>query len=81
MAVVDSQQGLPYVSIGTAAKGQEPAVDGSTASPHSIAIPHQRFQGPHTYEAILLDHPEQNTVLVRCGLPRSPVDKLDPRDQ
>ena len=51
---------------------REPFVNGFTASPHSIQIPYLRRQGPSTYEAILLDHPQQNTVLKRCGLPRGP---------
>ena len=34
-------------------------------------IPHPRRQGPSTYKAILLDHPQQSVVWTRCGHPRS----------
>ena len=71
-AVVGSQQGLPCGYIGTVSTGQKLVADGFPASPYSIQIPHLRHQGPSTYEAILLRHPEQSTVLMRCGLPRSP---------
>ena len=54
--------------------GQKPIADGFPVSPHSRIFFHPPHQGPRPYEAILLDRPEQNTVLVRCGLPRSPVD-------
>ena len=73
VVVVGSQQGLLCGSIGMVTIGpREPFVNGFTASPHSIQIPYLRRQGPSTYEAILLDHPQQNTVLKRCGLPRGP---------
>ena len=45
---------------------------GFPASPHSIQITHPCWQDPNTYEAILLDHPQQSTVLTRCGLPWNP---------
>ena len=70
--VFGSQQVHPFRSIGTVTTGQELVVDGFPASPHSIKNPHLRQQGPSTYEVILSDHPEQSTVLTRCGLPRSP---------
>ena len=50
---------------------QELAIDGFPASPHSIRIPHLRRQGPCTYEAILLDHPQQRTVFTKYGLPNT----------
>ena len=65
--VVGSQQWLLCGSIGMVTKGQEPVIDGFPASPDSIQIPHP-CQGPSTYEANLLDHPEQSMVLTRCGL-------------
>ena len=34
--------------------------------------PSSASQGPGTYETILSDHPQQSTVLTRCGLPWSP---------
>ena len=73
-AVVGSQQGLPCGSIGRVTMGQEAVVDGFPASPNSIQIPHPCHKGPITYEAILLQHPQQSMVLMRCGLSRSPVD-------
>ena len=67
-----SQQGIPYGSVGTITIGQEPVVDGFPASLHSIQIPHPRRQEPSTYGAVLLDHPEQSTVLMRYCHPRVP---------
>ena len=61
MAVVGSQQGLPCGSISTVTMGQEPVVDGLSASPHSIQISHPSRQGSSTYEVILSDHPQQST--------------------
>ena len=72
--MVGSEQGLPCGSIGTVTTGQEPVVDVFPASPHSIQIPHSCRQGMSIYEVILSDHPEQKTVLTRCGLARSHVD-------
>ena len=69
---VDILQGLPSGSIGMVTTGQEPVVDGFPASLHPIQIPHLRHQGLSTYEVILLDHPQQNMDLTRCGHPRSP---------
>ena len=68
-AVVGSQRGLSYGSMGTVTARQEPVVDDILASPHSIQIPDLR---PGIYEAILSDHPQQSMVLSRCGIPRSP---------
>ena len=59
-------------SIGMVTTGQELAVDGFPASPHSMQIPHPCRQDPGTYEAILSDQPQQSTVLTRCGLLWSP---------
>ena len=42
-----------------------------SGQPSFHKILHPRRQGPSTYEAILSDHPEQSTVLMSCGLPRS----------
>ena len=70
--VVASQQGFLCGSINLVTTGQEPVVDGFPASPHSIQIPHPCRHSPSTYEAILLDHPQQSPVLTRCGLPRRP---------
>ena len=69
-AVVGSQQGLPFESTGTVTTEEEPVVDGFPA--HSIQVLHPRPRVPNTYEAIQSDHPEQSTVLARCGLPSSP---------
>ena len=58
-AVVDDiQQGLPCGYIRKETMGQKSVVDGFTASPHSLQIPHPR---PSTYDAILSDHPQQST--------------------
>ena len=70
-AVVGSQQGHPCGSICTVTMGK-PVVDGFPTSPHSIQIPHPSHQGLSIYEAILSEHPQQSTVLTRCGLPGSP---------
>ena len=70
--VVGSQQGLSCGSIGTVNMRREPVVDGFLARSHSIQVPHLHRQGPSTYEAILSDHPQQSTVLTRCGLPKGP---------
>ena len=64
-AVVGRPQVLPCGSIGTVTMGQEPLV--FLASPHSIQISNPCRQD----QVILLDHPQQTTVLVRRGLPRS----------
>ena len=74
VGVVSSQQGLPCWSIGMVNTEQETVLDVFPASPLSIQIPHLRRQGPSTYEAIMSDHPQQSTVLTRCGLPRSPLE-------
>ena len=50
---------------------QKLVVDVFLANPHSIQIRHPRHQVRSTYEAILSDHAEQSTVLMRHGLPRS----------
>ena len=71
-AVVGSQQKLPCGSIGIVTTEQEPVVDGFSASPDPIQIPHPHRQGASTYEPILPEHPQQSTVLMRCGIPRSP---------
>ena len=68
MVVVCSQQGLSCESIGTVTPGQEPVVGGFLAGPYSIQIPHPCCQGTKIYETILLDHPQQSTVLTTCGL-------------
>ena len=70
--VVVGSQGLPCGSIGTVTMEQELVVDCFPSSHHSTQIPHPFCQGPRTYEAILLDHPQQSMALTKCGLPRSP---------
>ena len=70
-AVVGNQQGLPCGSIITIT-GQELVVDSFQDRPHSIQILHLHRKGPSTYEAMLWDHPQQSTVLTKCGLPKSP---------
>ena len=71
-SMFNNQPGLPCGSIDMVTTGQEPVVDDFLTSPNSIQIPHLCHQGPGTFEAILSDHLEQNIVLTRCGLPRSP---------
>ena len=71
MAVLGSQQGFRCGFIGTVTTGQEPVLGGMPANPYSVQISHPCRQGPSTYEAILSDHPQQSTVSMRCGLPKS----------
>ena len=70
--VVGSQQGLRFGSICPVTMGQESVVNRCVTSPHSVQISHSRHQGPSTRETILLDHPQQCTVLPRCCLSGSP---------
>ena len=71
-AVVGSQQGLPFGSIGMVTTGRELVVDGFPTSLHAIQTPHPHSQGPTSYEAILSDHLQHSTVFMRCCVPRSP---------
>ena len=68
---VGSQRGLPCVSITMVTTGQEPLVDGFPVRPYLLQILQPSRQGPSTFVAILSDHPQQSTVLTRCGFPRS----------
>ena len=70
--VVGSQQGLHCGSICPVTTGQETVVTRCATSPYSVQISHPRRQGPSTQETILLDHPQQCTVLPRCCLSGSP---------
>ena len=70
--VVGSQQGLRCGSIFPVTTGQESVVNHCATSPHSLQISHPRHQGPSTQETILLDDPQQCTVLPRCCLSGSP---------
>ena len=70
--VVGSQQGLWCGSLCPVTTGQESVVNHCATSPHSVQISHPRRQGTSTQETILLDHPQQCTVLPRCCLSGSP---------
>ena len=70
--VVGSQQGLLCGSICPVTTGQESVVNRCATSPLSVQISYRRRQGPNTQETILLDHPQQCTVLPRCCLSGSP---------